>query len=304
MTSDANAEPPGLLTRRTTAPMLGSRAALLQRRDQRVRPGDAADAEGQLLARPVDDRPVDQHDRDAAARPGARRDTAPISGSRDADVGAAQRARDQHLQLALVGDAVDQPGDLRLRRREQTAIDQGADVGRVSSGGRRGCDRRDARSIMRSNTSSSRRVLLARTSGDCSVITYGSIAPLNAPMRTRSTWTPMRSIAALVEGHVLGEAGQRQLARRVQHDRVGRGRQVVLARRRGRRVGEHALAARAQRTAISVAQLLDARGPEVDVLDLEQHGGDGRVDRQARSGGPARRTRDRRRHPPGGTRTT
>jgi hypothetical protein len=66
----------------------------------------------------------------------------------------------------------------------------------------------------------------------------------------------------------------------VQHDRVGGGGQVVLAHRRRRRVREDALAVVAQERH-QPPQLLDARGAELDVLDLEQHGGDGLVRREA-----------------------
>ena len=62
-------------------------------------------------------------------------------------------------------------------------------------------------------------------------------------------------------------------------DDVAGGGQVVLARRRERQVAEGPLAVRAQQRH-QVAQLLDAGVAEVDPLDLEQHAGHGRIDRQ------------------------
>ena len=107
----------------------------------------------------------------------------------------------------------------------------------------------------------------------------GSIAPLNAPMRTSSRWTPSRVHRAFVKRDVLGDARDRQLARRVNHDVVAGRRQVVFARRGEGQVGERSLAVRAQERH-QVAQLLDAPVAEGEPLDLEQHAGDGRIDGQ------------------------
>ena len=60
------------------------------------------------------------------------------------------------------------------------------------------------------------------------------------------------------------------------HDVVARARQVHLARRRIDHVGVELLAARAQRRE-QIAHLLDAREPEVEILDLDQQAGDGVV---------------------------
>ena len=196
MTSDANAEPPGLLTRRMTARIDPSRLALVQRGDQRVGPRHRAEIERQLLAGPVDDGAVDQHDGDPFAGPGPGRQRRRV-GVPDRDLRPLVDAAEQRLQLALVGDGVDQAGELRLARREQAAGRPGAGPRRRPCGGRCGCDRRRSPPPAAPNTSSRIRFLLARTSGDCSFMTNGSIAPLNSPIRTRSTWTPIRSIAPL-----------------------------------------------------------------------------------------------------------
>ena len=90
---------------------------------------------------------------------------------------------------------------------------------------------------------------------------------------------PQAVHAAFVEGDVGGDAGDRQLAGGVNQDRVAGGGQVVLAGGGERQVAEGSLAVRAQERH-QLAQLLDAGVAEVDPFDLEQHAGDGRIDRQ------------------------
>ena len=115
MTSDANAEPPGLLTRSTTAPTVESARHSSSADSSVSEPATPPMPNGSSWLGPSTIVAVDQHDGDAAAGPGARARPAssPDRGCRPS--GRPSALRDHHLQLALVGDAVDQPGGLRLR---------------------------------------------------------------------------------------------------------------------------------------------------------------------------------------------
>ena len=259
----------------------GVAPALLQRRDQRVRARRTSPRpNGSSWLGPSTIVPSTEQHGDAAAGPGAGRERRRIGIAHADDPGGRARARATAPARPRSATASTSPASAAPRRREDAAVDERAHLRGVHRVARPGAVARRSPPTTRPNTSSSSWFLLARTSGDCSVMMNGSIAPLNSPMRTRSTWTPRRSIARLVEGHVLGDAGQRQLARRVQHDGVAGGGQVVLARRRERRVGEgRACRARAGAPPDRAAPRCGrSRGRASSILSSTPDGG--RIDRQ------------------------
>ncbi len=123
----------------------GVAAALLQRRDQRVRAGEGAHPEGQLGVGAVDHRAVDEQHGDAAARPGRRRARATNRDRAAARLAAPSACWTNGSSSPSAVDGVDQAGQRGVARREDAAVDERADdrrVHRVTGAGAVGGDGR------------------------------------------------------------------------------------------------------------------------------------------------------------------
>ena len=158
-TSDAKAEPPGLFTRSTTAPMRrrGGTApapppACPSRRTIRARTGAPSWGRRRCCRRPAPPHP---------AGPGARRQRRGVGSAHATQ--ARPSARPNAVSRSPRGDAVDQAGELGLPGVNMRAVDERTDGGPIHPVAAAGAVGGDAQPTTPAVESSSSRFLLART---------------------------------------------------------------------------------------------------------------------------------------------